>query len=82
MIFDCISFQSCSNFEMGVCPGMCSTLSTCESCTIWGQEPAEVEYAPAWSRKNELCGWCVQDQRCYPVNGKSLLNKKENKINS
>ncbi|XP_072048547.1 multiple epidermal growth factor-like domains protein 8 [Amphiura filiformis] len=67
----CLAYDqqnSCDGtFELGVCNGTCSTLSTCESCAIWGQGPAAVVTAPQWSRKNELCGWCVQQQRCYPV---------------
>ncbi|XP_071958650.1 multiple epidermal growth factor-like domains protein 8 [Antedon mediterranea] len=55
-------------FQLSDCPGVCDVLTTCESCTIWGQGTGPITYAPVGVRLNEKCGWCVQDAMCTRIN--------------
>ncbi|XP_072165831.1 multiple epidermal growth factor-like domains protein 8 [Diadema setosum] len=71
----CLSFsasQSCSgDFAAAACPGICSALTTCEACMVWGQGPQTSTFDPNVTRVNGQCGWCVQDRQCYPLTAPS-----------
>ncbi|XP_038062576.1 multiple epidermal growth factor-like domains protein 8 [Patiria miniata] len=53
------------SFLQGSCPSICNSLVSCEACIIWGKGVTLSD--PSGSRVNEQCGWCVQEQQCYPI---------------
>eukprot|EP00057_Strongylocentrotus_purpuratus_P007268 XP_011661742.1 PREDICTED: multiple epidermal growth factor-like domains protein 8 [Strongylocentrotus purpuratus] len=60
--------QSCSGALLQAdCPGICSALTACEACMLWGQGAQTATFDPEVTHVNEQCGWCVQDRACYPL---------------
>ncbi|XP_075266243.1 multiple epidermal growth factor-like domains protein 8 isoform X4 [Convolutriloba macropyga] len=44
------------NFDRSYCPGVCSALTDCQSCALWGSgQPNQVS-----------CGWCSHAHKCMP----------------
>ncbi|XP_022097491.1 multiple epidermal growth factor-like domains protein 8 [Acanthaster planci] len=68
---NCIGHSQHSNctepltFDPDTCPSVCDSLVTCEACIVWGT--GAVTSDPTGARVNEQCGWCVQEQECYPL---------------
>ncbi|GIY78358.1 hypothetical protein CDAR_179641 [Caerostris darwini] len=66
------SSKTCKKFSCDTCPGLCSALSDCFSCLIWGQSFIEnlisdqQEPFPPFS-----CLWCIQDARCHSLDDSS-----------
>ncbi|XP_077985026.1 multiple epidermal growth factor-like domains protein 8 [Glandiceps talaboti] len=57
--------DSCTGtFQRTECPGVCSVLSDCKACLIWGSGVTTTTGVML----NEQCGWCVQDAKCYARN--------------
>ncbi|GFW79513.1 multiple epidermal growth factor-like domains protein 8 [Trichonephila clavipes] len=71
----CIERKSnkvCKKFSFETCPGLCSALTDCFSCLIWGQPFIEnlitdrQDPFPPFS-----CMWCVQDAKCHSLDDSS-----------
>ncbi|GBM96414.1 Multiple epidermal growth factor-like domains protein 8 [Araneus ventricosus] len=66
------SKQACKKFSSDTCPGLCSALSDCFSCLIWGQSFVEnlisdrQDPFPPFS-----CTWCIQDEKCHSLDDSS-----------
>ncbi|XP_063715164.1 multiple epidermal growth factor-like domains protein 8 isoform X5 [Symsagittifera roscoffensis] len=46
------------NFLRSYCPGVCSALTDCQSCALWGS-----------GQVNQVsCGWCAHTRKCMPKN--------------
>ncbi|XP_033100156.1 multiple epidermal growth factor-like domains protein 8 [Anneissia japonica] len=72
----CTSYNdstNCTSFEAATCTSVCSSLTSCESCLVWGQGLQDDQ---AGSRVNNRCGWCVQERSCQNVD--DLLGRCSN----
>ncbi|XP_054720538.1 multiple epidermal growth factor-like domains protein 8 [Uloborus diversus] len=61
--------KTCSKFSAETCPGLCSVLSDCLSCLIWGQSPIVNEISDLHDPFPSVsCAWCVPDFQCHSTN--------------